>query len=173
MSSKIMKFIRYPLSVATVLASLQQQASAQQFQPLGKTIFQMIKAKDPKNVPTKSLAHPSGNVDVFYTKKGGKLSTLAFVQKGVYPPDCTHTWVVGVNPTTFKVTDIQVVEMSCPHAFPTRTRNFMGQFVGKGPADTKLIKKATIVMKATGSSELTREAVIKSITLAQQYAKSL
>jgi len=158
---------------AIALMALLKHAEAQQFLPLGKTIFGVIKAKNPKDVPTKSLSHGGENIDVFYTKEGGKVGRLAFVQKGVYAPDCTHTWVIGVDPKSAKIASIDVVEMSCPHAFPTRSKAFLGQFIGKGPADLKKIKKAVHIAKATGSSELTKDAVIKSITLAEKHAKSL
>lgn len=161
------------LATFIALFALARQGHAQQFLPLGKTLFDVIKAKDPKNVPTRTFTHGSESIDAFYTKDGGKLSKLAFVQKGVYPPNCTHTWVIGVNPKSFKVDRIEVIEMSCPHAFPTRSKSFLGQFTGKGPADLNKIKKVTHIAKATGSSDLTKDAVIKSITLAKKHAGEL
>ena len=170
--SRPMRSLRTFLTMAAVIASL-QEAGAQQFQPLGKTIFKVIKAKNPKDVPTRTLNLNGENIDVFYTKVGGKVTGMAFVQKGIYPPNCTHTWVMGVNPSTFKITAIEVIEMSCPHAFPTKSKAYLGQFIGKGPADIEKVKKSVHIAKATGSSDLTKEAVVKTITLAKQNAGSL
>lgn len=105
------------------------------------------------------------SADAFIPKKRGKKGyTIAFVQKEVYPPNCTHTWVIGVQSRTRKVTSIREVEMSCPHAFPTRKNSFKSQFVGKGPADVRKLKKGIdYIAKATGSSELLRDSVVRSI----------
>jgi hypothetical protein len=54
--------------------------------------------------------------------------------------------------------------MSCPHAYPTREQSFLSQFIGKGPKDAPTLKKKVdTVAKATGSSDLTTDAVVRSI----------
>jgi hypothetical protein len=117
----------------------------------------------------------SAGREVFYSKNAqGKAARLAFVEKGIYKPNCTHTWVVGVDPTTSKVTGIEVVEMSCPHAFPTREKSYLEQYVGKGPMEAKtLIKQIDTIAKATGSCNLTTDAIVRSITDASKLKGSI
>jgi hypothetical protein len=111
---------------------------------------------------------------VFYAKNAaGKASKFAVVQNGVYEPNCTHTWVVGINESA-QVEQIRVVEMSCSHAFPTKEANFLGQYKGKGPAATSKLKgDIHTIAKATGSSDLTTEAVVTSITLVDKLKGKL
>lgn len=104
-------------------------------------------------------------VSVFYAKDAaGKASKFAVIQKGLYEPNCTHTWVIAVNAATSKVEDIRVVEMACPHAFPTRQSSYLEQYKGKGPADSATLKdQIHTVAKATGSCNLTTDAVVVAI----------
>lgn len=107
--------------------------------------------------------------DVFFTKsKDGKPKTIAVVEKRTYEPNCSHTWVVGIDASTFQVRDIRVVEMSCPHAFPCREASFLDQYKGAGPAKLKSLRKeVTTIAKATGTSQLTTDVVITAISAAR------
>ena len=89
---------------------------------------------------------------------------MAFIQKGIYEPNCTHTWAIGIDPKTGKVTQVRVIEMSCPHAFPTKADSFLDQFKGKGPADAATLDSSiATIAKATGSCKLATDAVKRSI----------
>jgi hypothetical protein len=143
------------------------QANAVEFEKLGTSVAKTLGT--PKAF--KAEAKVDGKAaDVFYSKgSDGRANKLAVIQKGIYEPNCTHTWVIGVNPATAKVEQIRVVEMSCPHAFPTNKASFLDQFKGKGPADAKTLKENThVIAKATGSSNLTADAVSIAIQAAVQ-----
>ncbi len=111
---------------------------------------------------------------VFYSKgANGKSDKFAVVQNGLYEPNCTHTWVVGLDHSA-QVQDIRVVEMSCSHAFPTKEESYLGQYKGKGPADAAKLKgQVHTVAKATGSSDLTTEAVVTSISIVDKLKGKL
>ena len=90
---------------------------------------------------------------------------VAVIEKGIYQPSCTHTWAVGLDGKTGAVTEVRVVEMSCPHAFPAKAASYLEQYKGKGPADVaKLDSQIQTIAKATGSCRLTTEAVSRAIT---------
>jgi len=116
-----------------------------------------------------------GGDSVFYAKGAdGKATRLAFVQEGIYKPSCTHTWIVGVDVASGSVTEVRPVEMSCPHAFPTKEDSFLGQFKGKAIADaSKLDGDISVVAKATGSSKLAIDAVKKSLKTAKELQGQL
>jgi hypothetical protein len=141
---------------------LVEQAVAVSFQPKGKAIAEVLGTKD-------AFQKKLDQGVVFYSKgSDGKAAKFAFVQEGLYPPNCTHTWVVGVDAASGKVTEVRPVEMSCPHAFPTKEVSFLSQFKGKAIADAdKLDKEIDVVAKATGTSKLAIEAVKKSLKSAQ------
>lgn len=142
-------------------------AYATEFEPLGQAVAASLGTK---KAFKKSFAFEKKPLDVFYAKDGaGKATKLAFVQKGVYEPNCTHTWIVGVDASSGKVSGVRVVEMSCPHAYPTKTESFLGQFKGKTFADaSKLKNDITPIAKATGSANLAIEAVRKSLVAASK-----
>ncbi len=142
-------------------------AFATEFEPLGKAIEGTLGTK---KAFKKSFAFEGKPLDVFYAKgAGGKPTKFAFVQKGIYEPNCTHTWIVGVDANSGKVSQVRVVEMSCPHAYPTKTEGFLGQFKGKGAADaSKLKADVATVAKATGSSVLAIDAVRRSVVAASK-----
>ena len=142
-------------------------AFATEFEPLGKAVAASLGTS---KAFKKSFAFERKPLDVFYAKNAaGKASKYAFVQKGIYEPNCTHTWIVGVDATSGKVDGVRVVEMSCPHAYPTKTESFLGQFKGKSFADAaKLKDDITPIAKATGSSNLAIEAVRKSLVAASK-----
>jgi hypothetical protein len=154
-------------SLYTVLlfVFLLEQASAVQFEAKGKAIASVL--------GTKSAFQKKANINgkeetIFYSKASdGKAEILAFVQEGLYPPNCTHTWVIGVNAKTTAVTEVRPVEMSCPHAFPTKEVSFLNKFKGKAVAE-KLDSEIKTIAKATGSSKLLIEAVQKSLTGAKE-----
>lgn len=157
---------------ALVLLALIEKTQAAEFEPLGKAV---AGALGTTKAFKKSMPVDGKSVDVFYSKGGnGKAAKYAFVQKGIYEPNCTHTWVVGVDANSNKVTQVRVVEMSCPHAFPTKAANFLDQYKGKGPADAaSLNEKVITIAKATGSSNLTTDAVKRSITAATKIKGKL
>jgi hypothetical protein len=111
---------------------------------------------------------------VYYAKNAdGKPSRFAVIQKGLYEPNCTHTWVVGLNAKA-EVDQIRVIEMSCSHAFPTNEPAFLDQYKGKGPAEAASLKgKIHTIAKATGSSDLTTDAVVTSITVVEKLKGKL
>ncbi|MGZ3694532.1 MAG: FMN-binding protein [Bdellovibrionota bacterium] len=149
---------------------LVEQALAVTIQPKGKAIADVLGTS--KDVSQKKLDHDQM---VYYSKgSDGKAAKFAFVQEGLYPPNCTHTWIVGVDAASGKVTEVRPVEMSCPHAFPTKEVSFLSQFKGKAIADAdKLDKEIDVVAKATGTSKLAIEAVKKSLKSAQSLKGQL
>jgi len=118
-----------------------------------------------------------GKTETVYYAKGedGKATKLAIVQKGLYKPDCTHTWVVGLDAASSTIDQVRVVEMKCPHAFPTNKAFFLDQYKGKGPADVAALKdkkNTNIVAKATYTAYLTTDAVVSSINDAVEFKKA-
>jgi len=140
--------------------------SAVEFEKLGSAIAKTLGTKEAfrEKASLGGVTH-----DIFFSKaKNGKPAQFAVVQKKIYEPNCTHTWVIGVNAKTLKVTGIRVVEMSCPHAFPTRSASFLDQFKGKGIAQLATLKSETrTIAKATGSCLLTADAVVTAISAAK------
>ncbi len=141
------------------------KVDAAEFEQLGKAVAKVLGTTQAYRT---TIDNAGKTTEIFYSKnKKGKAAKLAVVEKGVYEPDCTHTWVVGVDAAKTTVTDVRVVEMSCPHAFPTREPSFLGQYKGKGKKSVKgLEKEVDIVAKATGSSELATKAVRSAIITA-------
>jgi hypothetical protein len=138
-------------------------AQAVQFEPKGKALAGILGST---KVKTKKFKQGKEQVEVFFTKEGALGDTIAVVQKGLYPPNCTHTWAIGVDSKTAKVKSIRVLEMSCPHAFPCQKESYLEQYLGKGPADAKKLQSdITTIAKATGTSNLTTDAVKRSIEL--------
>lgn len=165
MNRSVAKSLRFSLYSLTSMILTALPAQAQEFQSLGSAIKTIL-----GNAGTGAFKKNVNGKDVYYSKNGqGKAARLAFVETGIYKPNCTHTWVVGVDPASSKVTGIEVVEMSCPHAFPTKEKSFLDQYKGKGPAEARsLIKQIDTIAKATGSCNLTTEAVVRSIETASK-----
>ncbi|MBC7692341.1 MAG: FMN-binding protein [Methylotenera sp.] len=160
-------------SVLVILfLSQMESAHAAEFEPLGKAA---AAALGTTKAFRKTVNVDKRDVTLFYSKDAsGQPEKYAFVEKGIYEPSCTHTWVVGVDAKTNKVSEVRVVEMSCPHAFPTKAASFLDQFKGKGPADVaKLSSQISTIAKATGSANLTTDAVKRSITAASQMKGKL
>ncbi len=124
---------------------------------------------------TKAFQKKIGTDNVYYAKdSAGKPTKLAIVQKGLYKPDCTHTWVIGMNANDSTVDQVLVVEMKCPHAFPTNKAFYLDQYKGKGPADVANLKsQVTTVAKATATSNLTTDAVVTAINDAVAFHKEV
>jgi hypothetical protein len=137
------------------------RARATEFEKLGDSIGKSLGTK--QVFQTKATVG-SETISLFYSKDGsGKANKFAALQKGIYEPNCTHTWIIGLDKSA-KIDSIRVVEMSCPHAFPTREDSYLDQYKGKGPKDLATLKgQIHTVAKATGSCNLTTDAVIKSI----------
>lgn len=139
-----------------VIKLITESSFAIQFESKGKSIAKILGTKKAK-VKKVNVDSNNQKVPVYFQK--GKIKNYAVIQKRIYKPNCSHTWVIGLN-TDAKITDVRVVEMSCPHAFPTNKAAFLNQFKGKGPADLKrLDKQIHAIAKATGTSELTTDAV--------------
>jgi hypothetical protein len=132
-----------------------ETVTASEFQPLGKAIATVLGT-------SKALKHDAA----FYAKDAqGKASRIAFVEKRLWGENCTHTWVVGVDAAKSTITGIEAVEMSCPHAFPTKASSYLEQYIGKGPTDVATLDKTVdTIAKATGSSRLCTDAVKHAIT---------
>lgn len=108
--------------------------------------------------------------EVYAVKEGSSIKKIAVVQKRTYEPNCSHTWVIGINPKKLQVEQIRVVEMSCPHAFPCNAASYLDQYKGVGPANLKTLRgKVDTIAKATGTSNLTTDAVITAVTAAKLY----
>jgi thiamine biosynthesis lipoprotein len=155
------------LLVASLTWLSVESARAVVIEPLGKAVANLLGTT---KAMTKTLQSPSGAVTVYYAVgSDGKANKVVFIQKGLYKPDCTHTWAVGMNPATGKVAEVRVVEMACPHAYPTKSASFLDQYKGKGPADVATLDSDIhTVAKATGTSVLATEAVKNSITTLAQ-----
>lgn len=95
---------------------------------------------------------------------GKKASRVVFIEKNVYPPNCTHTWAIGINTKDGKVAAVKPVEMSCPHGLPAKSKTFLSQFEGKNMASIKTLDSIDTIAKATGTCKLAGDAVKKAIT---------
>lgn len=157
----------YRFLFAVLVLTALEIAEATEFEKLGDSI---AKALGTTKAFKSQTSVGKESVNVFYAKDAsGKASKFAVIQKGLYEPNCTHTWVIALNAASSQVESIRVVEMSCPHAFPTREASYLEQYKGKGPADVKNLKgEIHTVAKATGSSQLTTDAVVVAIKAAIQ-----
>jgi len=154
-----------------MILALIENASAS-FWPLGKALQKVLGT--PKASKT-DLNVNGENVEVFYpTDKKGKTPYVGVVAKGLYPPNCTHTWVIAVDKKKATVASIYAVEMSCPHAHPTNTPSFLTQYKGVGPAELAALDgKISTVAKATGTSQLTTDAVKRAVTAVKKLQGKL
>ena len=124
-----------------------------------------------KAAAKKNMTQGGEKFEVYYDKNAPK--KFAVVQRRIYPPNCTHTWVIGLD-SSATVKDIRIVEYSCPHAKPATTPSYFEQYIGKGPADAGSLKGSiSTVAKATGTCDLTTDAVIMSIKGVTDAKKSL
>lgn len=114
-----------------------------------------------KAAAKRSVTHNNQTFDVYFDKT--RPTQFAVVQSRVYPPNCTHTWVIGLNDKAV-VKNIRMVEYSCPHAKPATKKSYFQQYMGKGPADVMSLKSSIqTIAKATGSCDLTTDSVVTSI----------
>lgn len=140
------------------------QAEARQIAPLLKTVADVLGT-------SKASKKMLGTTTVFYSKDKDKASKVAVIAHALWGGRCTHEWVIGIDYPTNKVTKVAVTELSCPHADPINESGFLDQFKGKGPVDMKGVKRLSginTVAKATGSSDLTNEEVVKAIALVEK-----
>ncbi len=153
-------FLRWA-TVAFLFVSL-ETANAVEFQKLGSAIKNALGLG--KKSKQKVYQTRVKKTLIFYLKgKKGKPRKIAVVEKGIYQPNCTHTWVVGLD-SKRRVNNIQVVEMSCSHAFPTKEKSYLSQYKGKGPKQLKKLDEEIVtIAKATGSSELCTDAVKRAV----------
>lgn len=138
------------------------------FQKQGPALIGMLGT--PK-VSVKKVAQDQGATSEVYYAKGpnGKASKVAVVEKGMWEPGCSHTWAIGIDPGTGKVTEIKQIEMSCPHAHEICVSWFQDQFIGKGVAEmSKLEGSVKTVAKATGSSKIEATAVRRAVNAFQK-----
>ncbi|MEW6055322.1 MAG: FMN-binding protein [Bdellovibrionota bacterium] len=160
------------ISAVSLLASLYvlESAHAASFENLEAAVLKALKVKSKKDAVQKPVKIDGKEEKIPYSKdKSGKPAYYAFIEKGLYPPNCTHTWVIGIDAKTSKVNDVRVVEMSCHHAFPTKEPTWLEQFMGKGPADVATLDDdIDTIAKATGSSKLATDAVKRAITKAEK-----
>ncbi len=136
-----------------------EQARAVEIEPMGKALQALLKT-------TKVKKKALGESEFYYAPGApGSPTAVAAVEHGLYQPNCTHTWAIGLDPSSGKVTSIRVIEMECQHAFPTKTAAFMDQYKGKGPADmASLDSSVTTIAKATGTCNLLTAAVKRAVT---------
>jgi hypothetical protein len=116
------------------------------------------------------VQHVGANNMDYWFKKGGKAPRVVFIEKNVYPPNCSHTWAVGIDAATGKVASVHPLEMGCPHGYPAKSKTFLMQFQGKSVADVKSLKAYNLdtIAKATGTCKLAADAVRVSL---EQFQK--
>ncbi len=167
MKNKNSPFHLSRLSALTLLSLpfLGMPAQARQIAPLLKTVADVLGT-------TKASKKVLGSDTVFYSKDAsGKAAKVAVIAHATWGGRCTHEWVIGLDYATKKVTKVAVTELSCPHADPINEAGFLDQFKGKGPVQAKGVKSLSginTVVKATGSSDLTNEEVVKAIALVEK-----
>jgi FAD:protein FMN transferase len=152
----------FVIFITSLLFWASVEVQAVEFEPMGKAIEKLLGTS---KAFTKELKHKQKNVKFFYSKNGGgKAEKVVFVENGLYPPNCTHTWAIGLDAKSGTVLGVRPIEMSCPHAFPTKEEGFLDKYKGKTPADAaKLRNQITVIAKATGSSNLMSDAVARSL----------
>jgi hypothetical protein len=109
----------------------------------------------------------AGDMDYWF-KKGGKAPRVVFIEKNIYPPNCSHTWAIGIDATSGKVASVHPLEMGCPHGYPAKSKTFLMQFQGKTVSDLKALDGIDTIAKATGTCKLAADAVKKSLTQFQK-----
>lgn len=159
------------ISVIALILWIESTAVAA-FWPLGKALQKVLGTT---KAAKSDVQLGKETVEVYFsTDPKSKSPYVGVVAKGLYPPNCTHTWVIAVDKKKATVGGIYVVEMSCPHAHPTNSPSFLVQYKGVGPAQlATLDKKIVTVAKATGSSELTTEAVKQAVTVVKKMKGKL
>jgi thiamine biosynthesis lipoprotein len=152
-----------------------ETSRAATIEPLGKAVAALLGTTKAVSKTLKGGDADGKDATVFYTKgNNGAADKVVFIQHGLYKPDCTHTWAIGMNASKGTVSEVRVIEMACPHAFPTKSASFLDQYKGKGPADVATLDNDVhTIAKATGTSILATEAVKRSITTLAKYKGQL
>jgi hypothetical protein len=155
------RFTLTALSFLSLTTALPVHAT--EFEPPAKAISELLNTT---KAFKKSIEVSGKPVSFYYSKNSnGKMDRIVFIEHGLWEPNCTHTWAIGLDAGTKKVLGIKPIEMSCPHAFPTKSEGYLDQYTGKGPADvSKLDGDITVIAKATGSSKLMTAAVKRTLT---------
>jgi len=111
----------------------------------------------------------------YWKPKGpvGKATRVVFIERNIYPPNCTHTWAVGMAAKSGKVLSVHPLEMGCPHGYPAKSKDFLSQFQGKSYADIRTLDNIDTIAKATGTCKLAAQAVKKSINEYQKVKGKL
>ncbi len=144
-------------TTAALLVLSSRQAVGVEIEAKGKALKALLGTPQVKR---KQVKIGPAEREVFYT---ADKSRIAVVESGLYPPNCTHTWAIGIAKD--KISEIRVLEMSCPHAFPTKAASFLDQYRGKGPAQAAKLKgDIHTIAKATGSADLLTDAVLRVLT---------
>lgn len=165
-----MKYLSQVILLSMMITILSENVIAARFEADKAAIKNLLGGSKKAKARKVSIKHKgkSQSVRVIYTPSKDR---LVVIQKRIYEPDCTHTWAIGLD-SKAKIREIRVTEMSCSHAYPTRKAGFLDQFDGKGPADVKsLPDQINTIAKATGSSNLTTDAVQVAILAADEFLK--
>ena len=146
--------------------------SAGEFEKKGKALSSLLGTT---KVKVKKVPRGKQQVEVYFTKEGNALGgKIAVIEEGLYPPNCTHTWAIGIDTKSGKVNAIRVLEMQCPHAFPCQKASYLEQYIGKGPADVATLDKdIQTIAKATATANLTTDAVKRAIQTVNQIKGTL
>lgn len=168
---KLKSRARYAMSVFCILVILQRSAWAVVFEPVEQAIPAILQSKSV--FPIVMQGKPRPDLKVFYSKDKKGVQRFVVLEDRIYETGkCTHQWAIGIHPKTQAVTEIRVIEMKCQHAFPCEKKNYLKQYVGVGPKDLKTLKsKIQTIAKATGTSDLTTDAVISAVEKVQKYKK--
>ena len=142
------------------LWTMLQSSFAGEIEPLKSALISML-----GKVQVQHVGNDSGD---YWFQKGGHAPRVVFIEKNVYPPNCSHTWAVGIDTKTGKVASVHALEMGCPHGYPAKEKGFLAQFQGKSIADIKSLDGIDTIAKATGTCKLAAKAVQASITKYQK-----
>jgi hypothetical protein len=144
-----------------------ERASAGEIEPLKTALISMLGKVQ--------VQHEGGDgMDYWKPKAGkGKAGRVVFIERNIYPPNCTHTWAVGIDAKTGRVVGVHPLEMGCPHGYPAKSKDFLSQFQGKGFSDIRTLDNIDTIAKATGTCKLAAGAVKKSLNEYQRVKGKL
>jgi hypothetical protein len=153
------------LTASALLWLCAERSFAVDIEPMGKAIGALLGTT--KQVQKKTF----GKQLAFFSKDASAKGKAVFIENGVYEPNCAHTWAVGIDGAG-KVQGVRVLSLGCPHANPIKPASFLDQYKGKGAADIAALKAhkgIDTIAKATGSCDLTSDAVARSL---ESYVKN-
>jgi hypothetical protein len=153
------KYVATSLAIVSLWALI-ERVQAGEIEPLKSALISML-----GKVQVQHQAQ--GEMDYWF-QKGGHAPRVVFIEKNVYPPNCAHSWAIGIDTKTGKVASVHPLEMGCPHGYPAKSKTFLSQFQGKSVADLKTLDGIDTIAKATGTCKLAADAVKKSITKFQK-----